>query len=44
VTISAAIESEVAQLPDEEASEFLSAMGLEEPGLDRLDPRRLPSA
>ena len=36
VIISAAIEAEVAQLPDEEAKEFLSAMGLEEPGLDRL--------
>ena len=36
VTISAAIEAEVAQLPDEEAREFLSDMGLEEPGLDRL--------
>ena len=36
VTISAAIEAEVAQLPDEEANEFLSDLGLEEPGLDRL--------
>lgn len=36
VIISAAIESEVAQLPEEEAKEFLDAMGLEEPGLDRL--------
>jgi GTP-binding protein YchF len=36
VTISAAIESEVAQLPDEEQKEFLEAMGLDEPGLDRL--------
>lgn len=36
VIISAAIEAEVAQLPDEEAQEFLSSMGLEEPGLDRL--------
>ncbi|MGH6763444.1 MAG: redox-regulated ATPase YchF [Phyllobacterium sp.] len=36
VTISAAIESEVAQLPPEEAKEFLDEMGLEEPGLDRL--------
>ncbi|QPC88435.1 redox-regulated ATPase YchF [Mesorhizobium sp. NBSH29] len=36
VTISAAIEAEVAQLPDEEANEFLAEMGLEEPGLDRL--------
>ena len=36
VIISAAIESEVAQLPEEEATEFLSALGLEEAGLDRL--------
>src|SRR5690606_17919066 len=34
VTISAAIEAEVAQLPDEEAQEFLADLGLEEPGLD----------
>ncbi|PYE87338.1 redox-regulated ATPase YchF [Phyllobacterium leguminum] len=36
VTISAAIEAEVAQLSDEEAKEFLDALSLEEPGLDRL--------
>ncbi|MGH6861038.1 MAG: redox-regulated ATPase YchF [Phyllobacterium sp.] len=36
VTISAAIEAEVAQLPDEEAREYLEAMNLDEPGLDRL--------
>lgn len=36
VIISAAIESEVAQLPEEEAKEFLAALGLEEAGLDRL--------
>ncbi len=36
VVISAAIEAEVAQLPDAEAGEYLEAMGLEEPGLDRL--------
>ncbi|MDH6266985.1 GTP-binding protein YchF [Rhizobium sp. SG_E_25_P2] len=36
VIISAAIESEVAQLPDEESKEFLAALGLEEAGLDRL--------
>ncbi len=36
VIISAAIESEVAQLPEEEAEEFLSALGLTEAGLDRL--------
>ncbi|RVL81977.1 redox-regulated ATPase YchF [Sinorhizobium meliloti] len=34
VVISAAIESEVAQLPEEK--EFLAALGLEEAGLDRL--------
>lgn len=36
IVISAAIEAEVAQLPDEESKEFLSALGLEEAGLDRL--------
>ncbi|MCV0397543.1 MAG: redox-regulated ATPase YchF [Rhizobiaceae bacterium] len=36
VTISAAIEAEVAQLDEEEAKEFLADLGLEEPGLDRL--------
>ncbi|CAG1008037.1 MAG: redox-regulated ATPase YchF [Rhizobiaceae bacterium] len=36
VVISAAIEAEVAQLPDEEAREFLTDLGLEEPGLDKL--------
>ena len=36
VVISAAIESEIAQLFDAEAKEYLEAMGLEEPGLDRL--------
>ncbi|MBO6718764.1 MAG: redox-regulated ATPase YchF [Rhizobiaceae bacterium] len=36
VAISAAIEAEVAQLEDAEAKEYLEAMGLEEPGLDRL--------
>jgi hypothetical protein len=36
VVISAAIEAEVAQLPDDEEMEFLSSMGLEEPGLDKL--------
>ena len=36
IVISAAIESEVAQLPDNEAREFLSALGLDEAGLDRL--------
>ena len=36
VVISAAIEEEVAQLDDEERTEFLTEMGLEEAGLDRL--------
>jgi GTP-binding protein YchF len=36
VIISAAIEAEVAQLPDDEELEFLADLGLEEPGLDRL--------
>ena len=36
VTISAAIESEIAQLPEAEQKEFLATLGLEEPGLDRL--------
>jgi GTP-binding protein YchF len=36
VVISARIEEEIAQLPDDEAAEFLAEMGLEEPGLDRL--------
>ena len=36
VVISAKIESEFAALPDEERAEFLEAMGLSEPGLNRL--------
>ncbi|TBW34751.1 redox-regulated ATPase YchF [Siculibacillus lacustris] len=36
VTISAAIEAEIAQLSDAEEIEFLEGMGLHEPGLDRL--------
>jgi len=36
VVISARIEEEVAQLPESERAEFLSSMGLEEPGLNRL--------
>ena len=36
VIISAQIEEEVAQLPDDERSEFLADLGLEEPGLNRL--------
>ena len=36
VVISAKIESEVAGLPDEDRSAFLSELGLEEPGLNKL--------
>jgi ribosome-binding ATPase len=36
VIISAKIESEIAVLPTSERHEYLSAMGLKEPGLDRL--------
>ncbi|KZL18053.1 Ribosome-binding ATPase YchF [Pseudovibrio axinellae] len=36
VVISAAIEAEIAQLDDEEQREYMSDMGLDEPGLDRL--------
>tara|TARA_R110000868_G_scaffold69764_6_gene205293 strand:+ start:161 stop:1291 length:1131 start_codon:yes stop_codon:yes gene_type:complete len=36
VIISAQIEEEISQLEDDEAEMFLSEMGLEEPGLDRL--------
>jgi len=36
VVISAAIEAEIAQLPDAEQREFLASLGLDEPGLDRL--------
>jgi GTP-binding protein YchF len=36
VVISARIEEEVAQLPNEERAEFLGSLGLEEPGLNRL--------
>jgi GTP-binding protein YchF len=36
VMISAAIEAEIAQLPEAEQKEFLATIGLEEPGLDRL--------
>jgi len=36
VVISARIEEELAQLPADEAAEFLSDLGLTEPGLDRL--------
>ncbi len=36
VTISAEIESQLAQLPDDEQSEFLATLGLEEPALNKL--------
>src|SRR6185312_11393159 len=36
VAISAAIESEIANLDDADKQEFLADMGMEEPGLDRL--------
>jgi GTP-binding protein YchF len=36
VMISAAIEAEIAQLPEAEQKDFLATIGLEEPGLDRL--------
>jgi ribosome-binding ATPase len=36
VAISAAIEAEIADLPDEDKTVFLSDMGMEEPGLNRL--------
>ena len=36
VSICAAIESEIAELEDEEKAEFLESMGLEEPGLNRV--------
>ena len=36
VVISARIESEIAVLPPDEQAEYLSAIGLEEPGLNRL--------
>ena len=36
VVISAKIEAEVAQLPDDEAVEYLETLGLHEPGLNRL--------
>ncbi|OLS01489.1 redox-regulated ATPase YchF [Tissierella creatinophila] len=36
VTVSAQIEQEIAELPDEEKKEFLADMGLENSGLDKL--------
>jgi GTP-binding protein YchF len=36
IVISAEIESQLAQLPDDEQAEFLESLGLSEPGLNRL--------
>ena len=36
VVISAALEAELAQLPDDERAEFLASLGLAEPGLNRV--------
>ena len=36
VPVCAAIEAEIAQLPDDEKGEFLTELGLTEPGLDRV--------
>jgi len=36
VVISAEIESQLAQLPDEEQAEYLESLGLDQPGLNRL--------
>jgi GTP-binding protein YchF len=36
VVISAALEAELAQLPDDERAEFLTSLGLTEPGLNRV--------
>ncbi|MFC0282605.1 redox-regulated ATPase YchF [Camelimonas abortus] len=36
VVVSAAIESEIAVLPEEEQAEYLAAIGLDEPGLNRV--------
>ncbi len=36
IVVSAKMESEIAELPDDEAAEFLAMAGLEETGLDRL--------
>jgi ribosome-binding ATPase YchF (GTP1/OBG family) len=35
VVISAKIEEEIAQMPAEDRADFLSSLGLEEPGLNR---------
>ena len=36
VVISAKIEEEIAQMPQEDRADFLNSLGLEEPGLNRL--------
>jgi len=36
VVISAKIEEEIAQMPQEDRADFLASLGLEEPGLNRL--------
>jgi len=36
IPVCAAIESEIAELPDDEKKEFLTELGLEEPGLNRI--------
>lgn len=36
IVVSAKVESEIAELPDEEAKEFLADLGLDESGLDKL--------
>ncbi|MBP2642371.1 MAG: ychF [Firmicutes bacterium] len=36
IAVSARMEAEIAELPEEEAAEFLKEMGIEESGLDRL--------
>ncbi len=41
VPVCAAIESEMAELEDDEREEFLADLGIEEPGLNRVYPRRL---
>jgi len=44
VVICNKIEAEISELADEERAEFLQALGIEEPGLQSRDPRRLQTA
>jgi ribosome-binding ATPase YchF (GTP1/OBG family) len=44
VAVSAAIEEEMSQLEDADRAEFLAGMGLDEPGPEPGDPRRLRPA